>query len=97
MSLLNILLVVDPNVVKAKRGHEILLDVVRAYAAFAVIGDVSDALNKVFMELMWKMMLHDNEWLDEQFGLPDSQLCGLLRAVNVELQLLRRNYTEIRI
>ena len=83
--------------VKAKGGHEILLDVVRAYAAFAVLDDLSDALNKVFLELMLRMIVHDNKWLDEQFGLPDSQLCGLLRAVNAELQLLRRNYTELRI
>jgi len=83
-------LVIDPNVVKGKGGHEPLLDVVRAYCELAKNGDASSILNKAFVELVSNVTDHDNKWVAAQLGLPDSQLCGLLRVVNAEL---RRAFT----
>jgi len=88
VSLLNILLVVDPNVVKGEGGHQSLLDVVADYGDFANCGVVSRNLKTLFMELVSDITDHDDEWVATQIQQQDSQLCVRIEAVNAELRLL---------
>ena len=90
MSLLNILLVVAPNVVKGEGGHQSLLDVVGDYGDFANTGAVSRNLDTLFMELVSSITDNDDEWVAAQLQLQDSDLCVHIRAVNAELRLLWR-------
>ena len=91
MGLLNILLVVDPNVVKGEGGHQSLLDVVGDYGDFANTGVVSGNLNTLFIEPVSNITDHDDKWVAAQLQLQGSQLCVLIRAVNAELRLLWRD------
>ena len=88
MSLLNILLVVDPNVVKGEGGHQPLLDIVGNCGDFANCGVVSRNLKTLLMELASDIKDHDDEWVAAQLQQQDSKLCVRIEAVNAELRLL---------